>query len=266
MATLRIKFLATSIKMQMHLQVFLPDAYVLAPVAPLRPGLKVLWLLHGEGGDCSDWTRLSNVERYAQEANVALVMPNVDNSMYTDMAHGGYPYFTYLTEELPAYLRNLVRLLPGRQEDNFVAGFGVGGYAAVKWLLNFPDMFSAAACVCGELDMVSALASMEGDGGLADDFAAAFGSSAALAGSQGDNLHMLRRRAEANLPLAPIYFAPGSSGARSGRATESTEMLRRLGFDPILHDGGGLEDDAMVADSAISDFIRQVVAPRDGAR
>jgi S-formylglutathione hydrolase FrmB len=265
MATLRIKFLATSIKMQMHLQVFLPETFVLTLGASAGQGPKVLWLLHGEGGDCSDWIRLTNVERYAEEANVALVMPNMDNSMYMDMAHGGYPYFTYLTEELPAYTHNLVRGLSNRKEDNFVAGFGVGGYGAVKWLLNSPDRFSAAACLCGEPDMVSALARIERDSGLPDDFAAAFGSSAALAGTRGDNLHMLRLRAEAGLPLAPIYFAPGTGDERAGAASDTVEALRGSGVDLILHDAA-TRGDAPTADSAIGDFIRRVVAPRKEAR
>ena len=60
-ATLKIKFLATSIQMQMHLLVFLPESIAGLGAAECAR-LKVLWLLHGEGGDCSDWTRLSMVE------------------------------------------------------------------------------------------------------------------------------------------------------------------------------------------------------------
>jgi S-formylglutathione hydrolase FrmB len=265
MATLRIKFLATSVKMQMHLQVFLPDSFVLAPPAIQESGLKALWLLHGEGGDCSDWSRLTNVERRADEANLALIMPNMDNSMYMDMAHGRYPYFTYLTEELPAYVRNLVRLISSRKEDNFVAGFGVGGYGAVKWLLNFPDMFSAAACLCGDVDMVSALERMEGAVGLADDWAAAFGGSADLAGSRSDNLHMLRRRAEAGLPPLPIYLASTMRNGNTLAGRKAADALRQAGANPILYEGTA-RDDAAVIDDAIADFIFRIVAPRDGAR
>jgi S-formylglutathione hydrolase FrmB len=264
MATLRIKFLATSVKMQMHLQVFLPDSFVLAPPAIQERGLKALWLLHGEGGDCSDWSRLTNVERWADEANLALIMPNMDNSMYMDMAHGRYPYFTYLTEELPAYVRNLVRLISGRKEDNFVAGFGVGGYGAVKWLLNFPDMFSAAACLCGDVDMVSALERMEGAGGLADDWAAAFGCSTDLAGSRSDNLHMLRRRVEATLPPLPIYLASTMQDGNAGAGRKAVDALREAGADPVLYEGAG-RDNATIIDDAIADFILRIVASRDGA-
>jgi S-formylglutathione hydrolase FrmB len=263
MATLRIKFLATSVKMQMHLQVFLPDSFVLAPAIQER-GLKALWLLHGEGGDCSDWSRLTNVERWAEEANLALIMPNMDNSMYMDMAHGRYPYFSYLTEELPAYVHNLVRLISARKEDNFVAGFGVGGYGAVKWLLNFPDMFSAAACLCGDVDMVSALERMEGAGGLADDWAAAFGCSTDLAGSRSDNLHMLRRRVEATLPPLPIYLASTMQDGNAGAGRKAVDALREAGADPVLYEGAG-RDNATIIDDAIADFILRIVASRDGA-
>lgn len=131
MAVLKIKYLATTTKMQMHFSVFLPDAAVCDLGRGTDSKLKVLWLLHGEGGDCSDWLRLSMIEHHADKAGVALVMPNMDNSMYMDMAHGGYPYFTYLAEDLPAHVRDLISLLSDRREDNVVAGVGAGGYGAL---------------------------------------------------------------------------------------------------------------------------------------
>lgn len=234
MATLRIKFLATSIQMQMHLLVFLPESAVRAD-AKTGGRLKVLWLLHGEGGDCSDWTRLSMVEHYAQAANIALVMPDLANSMTMNMAHGGYPYFTYLTEDLPRHVRHLVQLLSSAREDNFVAGVQTGGYGALRWMLRAPHMFSACACLSGDVDMVSALKNKEATGKLPDDWAAAFGDSARLAGSADDIQQLCEQRA-ANPGAPAVVLATSRHDECFERNRQATRMLRSAGLDVHAHE------------------------------
>jgi putative tributyrin esterase len=229
MATLRIKFLATSIQMQMHLLVFLPESIARFDAASTEK-LKVLWLLHGEGGDCSDWTRLSMIEHYAQQANIALVMPDLANSMCMNMAHGGYPYFTYLSEDLPRHLHHLVRVLSDRKEDNFVAGVSTGGYGAVKWMLRAPDMFSACACLSGEIDMVSALREREARGTLTDEWMAAFGDAARLAGTADDTLDLCVQHAQRGDALAPIHLAFSERDEGLPRQRETARKLRELGL------------------------------------
>ena len=44
----------------------------------------VLWLLHGTFGDYSDWLRKSNVELYAAEKNLMVVMPSAQNADYAN--------------------------------------------------------------------------------------------------------------------------------------------------------------------------------------
>ena len=69
-------------------------------------GLPVVYLLHGAYGDNNSWMRFSSVERYAQAHGCIAVMAGVENSFYQDMAHGSQ-YFTFMTEELPAYITNI---------------------------------------------------------------------------------------------------------------------------------------------------------------
>jgi hypothetical protein len=135
----------------------------------------------------------------------------------------------------------------------------------VKWLVNFPDTFSAAACLRGDVDMISALKRMEGEGGPSDDWAAAFGSSADLAGSLSDNLHMLRRRAAAGLPPLSIYLASTTQERNAIAGRKAADALRQAGADPVLYEGTA-GDDAAIIDDAIADFILRMVTPRDGAR
>ena len=48
----------------------------------------VVYLLHGHGENADTWTRMTSAERYANAYGVALIMPEVQRSFYTDMAAG----------------------------------------------------------------------------------------------------------------------------------------------------------------------------------
>lgn len=111
-----------------------------------------LYLLHGLSDDHSVWMRRTSIERYAEEHRLAVIMPAVHRSFYTDMA-GGYPYWTYISEEVPALARAVFPLSP-RREDTFVAGLSMGGYGAFKLALTYPQRFAAAASFSGALDVV----------------------------------------------------------------------------------------------------------------
>lgn len=107
---------------------------------------KVLWLLHGTFGDHTDWIRKTNIELYAAECGVIVVMPSALNSNYSNWEDFmlGYNMYDYLTEELMPLVYGW---LPAsdRREDNFIAGLSMGGRGAVKYAVNFPDKFEAAA-------------------------------------------------------------------------------------------------------------------------
>ncbi|HLI02411.1 MAG TPA: alpha/beta hydrolase-fold protein, partial [Acidimicrobiales bacterium] len=82
---------------------------------------------------------------------LAVVMPTVHRGRYTDQAVG-YPYWTFLSEELPELMRSFFPLSSAR-EDNFAAGLSMGGYGAMKWALRRPDFLAAAASLSGGLNV-----------------------------------------------------------------------------------------------------------------
>ena len=102
----------------------------------MAPGMlyQTLWLLHGGGGDDSDWVNFSNIVRYANEHRLAVVMPAGKNFFEDD--------FAYITDELPRFLR-LVLPLSDRREDNFICGLSHGGDAAMKACFMYPDRYVA---------------------------------------------------------------------------------------------------------------------------
>ena len=107
---------------------------------------KVLWLLHGTFGDHSDWLRKSNIELYACEKDLIVVMPSAMNSVYENWPNfgTGFMMWDYLTEELMPYVYNW---LPAsdKREDNFIAGLSMGGRGTMKFIIGHPEKFAAAA-------------------------------------------------------------------------------------------------------------------------
>ena len=107
---------------------------------------KVLWLLHGTYGDQTDWVRRTNIELYAEEKNLAVVMPPALNSNYSNWNDTmlGYKMFDYLTEELMPFVYGWLPV-SDKREDNFIAGLSMGGRGTIKYAVNHPDKFAAAA-------------------------------------------------------------------------------------------------------------------------
>lgn len=107
---------------------------------------KVLWLLHGTSGDYSDWIRKSNVERYACEREMIVVMPSALNSNYSNWPGfmTGYRMFDFLTEELMPLVHHWFPA-SNKREDNYIAGLSMGGEGAIKYAVNHPEKFAACA-------------------------------------------------------------------------------------------------------------------------
>lgn len=113
--------------------------------AELPPeGLPVLTLLHGMGDDYTMWLRRTNVERYALERGVAVVMPDGGLSCYHNMVHGGR-WRDYILDELPGLLRGMLPL-SARREDNLIAGCSMGGFGALKLGMARPEQYAAIGC------------------------------------------------------------------------------------------------------------------------
>lgn len=111
----------------------------------------VLYLLHGLSDDNTAWTRYTSIERYAAAKGLAVVMPQVHRSFYSDEVHGGR-FWEFLSEELPSVVHRFFRV-SDRRADTFVAGLSMGGYGALKWALRQPERFAAAASLSGALDV-----------------------------------------------------------------------------------------------------------------
>lgn len=119
-----------------------------------RPGpFPTLYLLHGLSDDHTIWCRRTSIERYVSERGLAVIMPNVHRSFYTNMKYGER-YFDFVADELPQLARGFFHLSEQRK-DNHVAGLSMGGYGAFKIGMRRPDTFSSAASLSGVLDIAN---------------------------------------------------------------------------------------------------------------
>ena len=112
-----------------------------APVTLLLPEdaapKAVLYLLPGYSDGHDSFVRNSALERYCAGLPLAVVMPEGQNSFYTDAVHG-LPWWTYISRELPEKMSQWLRLEGCRQ---YVGGVSMGGYGAAKLALRQPGRF-----------------------------------------------------------------------------------------------------------------------------
>lgn len=143
MALLQCQFHSSALEIAVSVNVILPEN--------IEGPLSTLYLLHGLSDDHSIWLRRTSIERYASGLQLAVVMPAVNRSFYTDMAYGA-KYWTFVSEELPARMRAMFPLSAAR-EYNFAAGLSMGGYGATKLGLSHPDRYAAVASLSGAMDI-----------------------------------------------------------------------------------------------------------------
>ena len=123
-------------------------------IVPQNPeSARVLYLLHGFSDNHTNWTRMTSIERYANEHNYFIIMPDGGKSFYSDMEYG-LAYYSYISEELPRYIGKVFNVNTCR-ENTFIAGLSMGGYGAFKIALRNPDKYCGAAALSGVLDVSS---------------------------------------------------------------------------------------------------------------
>ena len=170
---------------------------------------KTLYLLHGLSDDQTIWMRRSYIERYATERGIAVVMPTVLRSWYTDTADGAN-YLTFITKELPSACRGFFRGMSAKREDNFIAGLSMGGYGAIKAALTCPEIFGGCATLSGALNIAS-LERVYDKKEWRGIFGFSLESACELAGTKHDVFALVKAAKEKGIPMPKIYSWCGTS-------------------------------------------------------
>lgn len=110
----------------------------------------VLWLLHGTWGGYNDFVRRTNIDLYAKECGIMVVMPNAMNSEYSNWPTFmlGYNQFDFLIKELMPMIHGFFPA-SSKKEDNYIAGISMGSIGAIKYAVNYPELFAGCGCLSG---------------------------------------------------------------------------------------------------------------------
>jgi S-formylglutathione hydrolase FrmB len=171
----------------------------------------VLYLLHGLSDDHTSWQRKTSIERYANKYGLAVVMPNVHRSFYTDMECGN-DYFTFVSQELPEIVTKLFPISTERK-NTFVAGLSMGGYGAFKLALNKPEYFAAAASLSGivNIDIAAKPENFEEEKKLHQEFEWIFGDLKNIKNTNNDLFYLLQKLKKAKSKIPVLYQCCGKN-------------------------------------------------------
>lgn len=223
MALIDLKFYSQMLGMQ-------AEAYVVIPQKSTKGEIgidgkkdsnryKCLYLLHGLSDDHSIWLRRTSIERYAADYGICVIMPCGAKSFYTDMKYG-MKYFSYITEELPAVVREFLNV-SDKREDTFIAGLSMGGYGALKAALRKPETFCAAAGLSSVADIKNGM--------FNDVLVPVFGENIEIPDEE--DLFYLADKTNAN-PLKPrIYMGVGTEDFMYKDNVALKEKFESLDFD-----------------------------------
>ena len=217
-----------------HLQIILPFD---RPQESQQSPCKVLYLLHGLGENCQAWCRYSAIERYARRHGIAVVMPEVQRSFYADMRFG-QNYFTYVTTELPDLCRQMFHI-SAEQQDTFVAGLSMGGYAALKCAFAYPERYAGVASFSGAVDIHSVVRDYANHV-TTKEFIAVLGTDLSI-GAQDDVFRMAEEASRS--PACPrVLMTCGEQDYLWNMNTKLRDHLQKLPIDFSFHSWDGVHD------------------------
>ncbi len=146
MIEMDVNYFSTVLCRRQNMCILMPEHNVPVP----NNGLNVLYLLHGFSDDYKSFLQNSAVARYFDGMPVCIVIPNAQNSFYTDKIHGS-KYETHIFCEVPEIINKMYNL---NVNKTFVGGISMGGYGAIKWMLKSPALFSSVFLLSPLTDIV----------------------------------------------------------------------------------------------------------------
>jgi S-formylglutathione hydrolase FrmB len=181
--------------------------------------VNVVYLLHGMADNCTGWGRYTSVERYARKYEIALVIPEVQRSFYTNMKYG-LKYFTFVHDELPQICKNFFGF-SNKPNKTYVMGLSMGGYGALKCFFTTPERYAG----CGAFSAVTDIISPEKEVTIqrSREKMAIFGSEI----PESSNLFSILNSVKTK--ISPCYIACGEQDDLYFQSESIVEMLKAKG-------------------------------------
>ncbi len=101
----------------------------------------VLYLLHGLGGDYTNWVKLTDMVHYASQYRLIIVTPDARNGWYTNSPFvQNANYENLIVNDVIPGVEKKYRIIQTKF-NRAIAGLSMGGYGAVKFGLKYPGKF-----------------------------------------------------------------------------------------------------------------------------
>lgn len=152
MALIQVNYLSECLMRTVPVNVILPVDKLTFPGMPKREEkpYKTLYLLHGIFGNYTDWVSGTKIQRWAEEKDLAVVMPSGDNMFYVNQEESHNFYGEFIGKELVDMTRKMFPL-SRKREDTYIAGLSMGGYGALRNGLKYSETFGCLASLSGAM-------------------------------------------------------------------------------------------------------------------
>lgn len=244
MAVLQVDFVSQCLMRTVTIKVVLPVDKIAKmngemPYTPEK--FKTLYLLHGMLGNHSDWIDGTRIQRWAQEKNLAVVMPAGENRFYVDNPREGAYFGEYIGRELVEMTRRMFPL-SHKRKDTFIAGLSMGGYGAIRNGLKYHETFSHIAGLSSGLLMEDILKS-DNDAPMPfmkrSYYESVLGDLSKFKGSDMDYEALILGLKEKGAEIPKLYLCCGTEDFLVGANRKYREFLLAEGVDVIYEEGPG---------------------------
>lgn len=206
---------------------------------------KTLFLLHGYTAGYREWPSSSPIWELAMQYNFAVVCPDGGISFYLDGKGAGTAWCRYISEELPAYLKENFGLADGPR-NTFVGGESMGGFGALHTALTKPETFGCAIALSSAL-IIHQVADMSPDSpphAMADYdyYTATFGDPARLVDSANNPETLVKRLLANGQPLPRLFMACGTEDFLIENNRAFRDFLLQAGVAVSYHEAPGVHN------------------------
>ena len=246
MALIQVNYLSECLMRTVPVNVILPVDKLTFPGMPKREEkpYKTLYLLHGIFGNYTDWVSGTKIQRWAEEKDLAVVMPSGDNMFYVDQEESHNFYGEFIGKELVDMTRKMFPL-SRKREDTYIAGLSMGGYGALRNGLKYSETFGCIASLSGAM-VVDHIAERTDDVPFFIDsrsFARSiFGDLDKAEESDKNPKWLVKKLKEEGKDIPRIYLTCGLQDSLLEANREMRDFLKEQGADVTYTEGEGAHE------------------------
>lgn len=240
MALVKVDFFSEKLKRTVTINAIIP---VDKNTGKSKEKFKTLYLLHGIFGNYTDWVCGTRIQRWAQDHDLAVIMPSGENKFYVDNENSQEYFSQFIGEELIQITRAMFPLSHLRC-DTFIAGLSMGGYGAIVNGLKYHQTFGYIAALSAALLIDSFVESKDGEDVpymmKRSYLTSVFGDLTKLKGSHKDYKALIEKMDVKDVPA--IYIACGKEDSLLKQSQDYRDFLISHHIPVTYEEGAGAHE------------------------